>query len=189
MAFMPKASDGEMEGAIDPGAVVDRSGDVVYARSHGPLSPGELCVHHDGDVEYIRLVRRISGSLEHIHLLMPRAAIALGRQLCALGKLSLAKDAQCTGQCEVSDCDCGQETDEVREALALVKGRWYPQMPPGLDSEDDSAYTNRLLGQDNPYDHYRNRQCSIGYHNECSDPVGKDCECPCHHVSMNVVKR
>jgi hypothetical protein len=188
MAIISHASNGEMEGTTDPGAVVDRSGDVVYARAHGPLSPSECGVGlGDADVEYIRLVRRSGGHLEHMHLLLPRAAIVLGRQLCALGKLSLAKDTQCTGQCEASDCDCGQETDEVREALA--KGRWYPQMPPGLDHEDDDAYTNRLLGQDNPYDHYRNRQCSIGYHNECSDPVGKECECPCHHVSMNVERR
>jgi hypothetical protein len=25
-----------------------------------------------------------------------------------------------------------------------------------------------------------NRQCSIGYHMECSDPQGEECECPCH---------
>jgi len=25
-----------------------------------------------------------------------------------------------------------------------------------------------------------NRQCSIGYHEECSDPSGDECRCHCH---------
>jgi hypothetical protein len=25
-----------------------------------------------------------------------------------------------------------------------------------------------------------NRQCSIGYHEECSDPNGYECDCNCH---------
>lgn len=25
-----------------------------------------------------------------------------------------------------------------------------------------------------------NRQCSIGYHWECSDPLGYECDCRCH---------
>lgn len=25
-----------------------------------------------------------------------------------------------------------------------------------------------------------NRQCSIGWHDECSDPEGDHCKCPCH---------
>jgi hypothetical protein len=66
----------------------------------------------------------------------------------------------------------------------IVKGRWYPDMPPALDGEDDDRYTNRLVGVYGPdrvpYDHPRNRQCSIGYHTECSDPCGGECECPCH---------
>lgn len=24
------------------------------------------------------------------------------------------------------------------------------------------------------------RQCSIGYHDECSDPMGNRCQCDCH---------
>lgn len=31
-----------------------------------------------------------------------------------------------------------------------------------------------------PYNHVRNRQCSIGYHDECTDPNGQRCKCPCH---------
>jgi hypothetical protein len=61
--------------------------------------------------------------------------------------------------------------------------RWYPNQPPGLPDETDEQYTNRLLGigQPSPYDHQRNRQCSIGWHNECSDRSHSgQCGCPCH---------
>ena len=64
------------------------------------------------------------------------------------------------------------------------RARYFPQMPPDLPGEDNDAYTNRLtgaLGEDRrPYDHPRNRQCSIGYHGECSNPSGRVCKCPCH---------
>ncbi|HEX4395723.1 MAG TPA: hypothetical protein VH084_29960 [Mycobacterium sp.] len=70
----------------------------------------------------------------------------------------------------------------------LVRGRYYPEMPPGLPGETDAQYTDRLTGADRterrPYDHRRNRQCSIGYHDECSDPAGEECECPCHAEQM-----
>jgi hypothetical protein len=70
------------------------------------------------------------------------------------------------------------------EPMTAGRGRWYPDVPPALDGEDDAAYTNRLLGSDKtdrvPYDHPRNRQCSIGYHGECTDPGGEVCKCPCH---------
>lgn len=53
-----------------------------------------------------------------------------------------------------------------------------------LEGETPEKYTDRLTGADRtdrrPYDHERNRQCSIGYHDECSDPDGVNCECPCH---------
>lgn len=66
----------------------------------------------------------------------------------------------------------------------IVKGRWYPEMPPALPGEDNGEYTNRLIGARGPdlvpYDHMRRRQCSIGWLDECSDPAGEDCECPCH---------
>ena len=26
----------------------------------------------------------------------------------------------------------------------------------------------------------RNRQCGLGWHDECSDPLGEVCECECH---------
>lgn len=72
----------------------------------------------------------------------------------------------------------------------VVKGKWYPAPPPALPDESDVDYTNRVLGlQGNecPYDHARNRRCSIGYHRECSDrhagtgaDYSGDCQCPCH---------
>jgi hypothetical protein len=72
----------------------------------------------------------------------------------------------------------------------IEEGRWYPDMPPTLDGEDDAAYTNRLtgcLGEDLvPYDHRRNRQCSIGWHRECSDQAGERCKCP-HHIIENAL--
>lgn len=65
-------------------------------------------------------------------------------------------------------------------------GRFYPQMPPALEGESSEDYTKRLMGASGsaprPYDHKRNRQCSIGYHDECSDPEGESCECPCHRT-------
>ena len=68
--------------------------------------------------------------------------------------------------------------------VTIERGRWFPQQPPQLDGESDDAYTGRLTGADGagriPYDHARNRQCSIGWHNECSDPAGQTCQCPCH---------
>lgn len=67
----------------------------------------------------------------------------------------------------------------------IERGRWYPNMPPALPGETDEQYTNRLTGADRtdrvPYDHSRNRQCSIGYHEECSDRHNTgECGCPCH---------
>lgn len=71
----------------------------------------------------------------------------------------------------------------------IERARWFPEMPPALDGESSDAYTDRLTGADRtgrvPYDHSRNRQCSIGYHDECSERgvrtgVFGDCHCPCH---------
>jgi hypothetical protein len=65
--------------------------------------------------------------------------------------------------------------------------RYFPEMPPQLDGENDGQYTDRLTGADGtgrvPYDHPRNRQCSIGFHVECSERhvrYGDQCRCPCH---------
>lgn len=69
----------------------------------------------------------------------------------------------------------------------VVVGRWYPSTAPVLDGEDSDAYTDRVTGADGsglrPYDHVRYRQCSIGWHMECSrwrsNPAA-ECACPCH---------
>ena len=77
-------------------------------------------------------------------------------------------------------------TPAEREPMSTTaeRARYFPQRPPALPGEDHDTYTNRLtgaLGEDQvPYDHPRNRQCSIGYHDECSDPAGARCKCPCH---------
>lgn len=77
----------------------------------------------------------------------------------------------------------------------IVMGRWYPNRPPALPGEDADAYTNRLTGADGtgrrPFDHRRRRQCSIGWHDECSDrdnlgaiDKAEGCGCPCHEHRM-----
>jgi hypothetical protein len=73
----------------------------------------------------------------------------------------------------------------------VERGRWYPNRPPAFPGESDDAYTNRLLGIGDtyPYDHRRGRQCSIGWHEECSDPSGASCECPCHPERVNAEVR
>lgn len=67
----------------------------------------------------------------------------------------------------------------------VVKGRWYPNGAPLLPGETDETWTDRMLGANGedqrPYDHSRNRQCSIGWHEECSDRNHSgQCGCPCH---------
>jgi len=68
--------------------------------------------------------------------------------------------------------------------MNVRRAKYYPKMPPRLPDESLDAYTDRLTGADGtdrvPYDHARRRQCSIGWHAECSDPAGVSCECPCH---------
>jgi hypothetical protein len=88
---------------------------------------------------------------------------------------------------------------------APAKARWWPRKPPKLPGEDSAAYTNRLIGctadgtpapGDYPYDHPRNRQCSIGFHDECSEnrlpelatdaelrASDRSCHCP-HHTTI-----
>jgi hypothetical protein len=69
--------------------------------------------------------------------------------------------------------------------VEVVKGRWYPRGAPALPGEIDETWTDRMLGAQGedrrPYDHSRNRQCSIKFHDECSDrDHSGQCECPCH---------
>lgn len=37
-------------------------------------------------------------------------------------------------------------------------------------------------GNDYVYTPHRNRQCSLGWHEECADPHGATCGCICHQV-------
>ena len=63
-------------------------------------------------------------------------------------------------------------------------------MTESLPGETDAQYTDRLTGADKtgrrPYAEHRLRQCSIGYHDECSDPTGEICECPCHKLTSEL---
>ena len=82
------------------------------------------------------------------------------------------------GLIHIAAVESGPVADRVR------KGVWYPSMPPILRDESLELYTNRLIGAYGPkrvpYNHKRNRQCSIGFHDECSDSEGLRCQCPCH---------
>lgn len=66
----------------------------------------------------------------------------------------------------------------------IVKGAWYPEMPPQFPGESEMDYTRRLIGAYGhdwqPYDHARYRHCAVGWHEDCSDPDGRGCQCPCH---------
>lgn len=57
--------------------------------------------------------------------------------------------------------------------------------PPG-PNEDGSAYTGRLLGL--AREHGTFRQCSIGWHHECSDPYGEECMCSCHALGITLTR-
>ena len=65
-------------------------------------------------------------------------------------------------------------TDRV-EILALY--------PPRM-GEGHSEWTKRLLTH--AREHGTNRQCSIGWHGECSDPRGESCQCICHADGFEV---
>ncbi len=79
------------------------------------------------------------------------------------------------------------------KADEVVKGRWYPEQPPALPDETLQQYTDRCAGAQGPskypYDHWRWRQCGIGWHGDCSfglyGPVEQEenpCACPCHET-------
>jgi len=82
-----------------------------------------------------------------------------------------------TSREEAAALDRGEQTQIVIPCPAL-------EMPPMLPGESHGDYTDRLTGADGtdriPYKEHRFRQCSIGWHDECSDPAGEECQCPCH---------
>lgn len=52
----------------------------------------------------------------------------------------------------------------------------------GAHSTGVNFATDPKTGKNYVYTPNRNRQCSIGWHEECSDPDGASCGCPCHHL-------
>lgn len=48
----------------------------------------------------------------------------------------------------------------------------------------EQNYTSRLLSH--AREHGTNRQCSIGWHDECSDPRGESCQCLCHEKGVEL---
>lgn len=96
----------------------------------------------------------------------------------------------------MTDTDDGREQQVAHDAARngnVHVGRFYPSMPPALVGEDHTTYSNRLLGIGGvrPYDHARGRQCSLGWHDECSQngvPAGeRRCQCP-HHTTVDGVE-
>lgn len=64
-----------------------------------------------------------------------------------------------------------------------ISRRKFPRLPPRKPGESNNAYTNRLTGADGKggaYKENRFRACCMGWHDDCIDPYGEDCECPCH---------
>lgn len=53
-----------------------------------------------------------------------------------------------------------------------------------LDGETPEAWTDRLLAIAREVG--TKRQCSIGWHLECSDPKGEECRCVCHPWPQSV---
>ena len=64
--------------------------------------------------------------------------------------------------------------------LAEKEGVEYTDYLTG--AHDKSFNTDKKTGKEYIYTPDRNRQCSIGYHLECSDPSGNECGCPCHKI-------
>jgi hypothetical protein len=50
----------------------------------------------------------------------------------------------------------------------------------GQKSKGVSFQRDPETNEEYVYTPHRNRQCSIGHHEECSDPEGETCGCPCH---------
>ena len=50
-----------------------------------------------------------------------------------------------------------------------------PKAQPGETIGDYTDYLVKVGRKAGKY-----RQCSIGWHEECSDPYGQDCQCHCH---------
>lgn len=58
----------------------------------------------------------------------------------------------------------------------------YPPEP----NESGLDYTKRLLSHAREAGTFR--QCSIGYHEECSDRYGDECQCSCHALDITLTR-
>lgn len=84
----------------------------------------------------------------------------------------------------------------IEQIYEVLQTRDMPAYPIAA-KEAGVEYTDYLTGahKAGPFNHAddgskdyvytpkRNRQCSIGYHGECSDPEGETCGCPCHPIA------
>lgn len=55
-----------------------------------------------------------------------------------------------------------------------------PYLPVRQINETDVEYTDRLVRERKEG---MFRQCSIGWHDECSDPYGQECTCAHHQIA------
>lgn len=58
----------------------------------------------------------------------------------------------------------------------------YPAEP----GESTAAWTDRLMTR--AREHGTFRQCSIGWHEECSDQYGDSCQCSCHAIGITLTR-
>lgn len=83
--------------------------------------------------------------------------------------------------------------NKKRTSLEMRLARLLLAMPTPGEREVVKEYTDWCTGADGtnkqPYPQRRHRQCSIGYHFECSDPAGEVCGCPCHRIPADMVER
>ena len=69
-----------------------------------------------------------------------------------------------------------------------ISKRVIPPMPRRKKGETDDEYTDRLTGADGKGGAYKERRfrgCCLGWHDDCTDPWGEECECPCHDWVIN----
>lgn len=62
--------------------------------------------------------------------------------------------------------------------MSAERARSPWESEPKLDGETTDSRTDRLCAVGASLG--LNRQCSIGWHDECSDPEGETCRCLCH---------
>ena len=55
-----------------------------------------------------------------------------------------------------------------------------------MTGDDIIDRMHQILSDYDIYTPKRNRQCSIGYHGECTDQAGERCGCPCHKLAALV---